>query len=316
MARGRGLEIQGTVDELALKNGQQAQALLRSWYCELSDIAVEAHAVSSGVAVPAVGCFFSGGVDSFYSALTRLDEITHLIFVAGFDIELSNESLTDRAVAAARGAAKALGKEFIEVRTNLRELGEDVLDWGTQYHGAALAAVGLALANVLGKVIILSSYHREELFPWGSHPELDYLWSSSRVVFEHDGVDVTRPQKVAEIARHQVALDHLRVCWENRDNEFNCGRCEKCLRTMVNLRSVGALARCRTLPTALRASDVRHLRLSRGGVLFAQQNLAQLRELSNRDRRLERALRQAVFMHRVRAPMARVKARLVAAVRR
>ena len=43
-------------------------------------------------------------------------------------------------------------------------------------------------------------------------------------------------------------MRHLRVCWQNPDNAYNCGRCEKCFRTMLDLWVVGALDRCDTLP--------------------------------------------------------------------
>ena len=40
-----------------------------------------------------VGCFFSGGGDSFYSFLKHRTEITDLIFIHGFDISLANLEL-------------------------------------------------------------------------------------------------------------------------------------------------------------------------------------------------------------------------------
>lgn len=313
MKRGCPLRIEGEVDDLALKNSEAAQDVLSGWHPGvMSRIAVEVEDLTNGSPATGVGCFFSGGVDSFYSVLTHLDEITHLVFVTGFDIDVSNDELAAEALAGARASAKALGKTLLEVKTDIRVLGEDVLDWGVHFHGAALAAVGLALSDTLGRVIIPSSYHRDDLYPWGSHPDLDPRWSSSRVTFEHDGVDVTRPEKVRAIAQHQVALDHLRVCWENRDNAFNCGRCEKCLRTMINLRSVDALRRCKTLPTRLDISAVRRMKLSHGAALFAGENLRELQGLPDRDRALEKALQRTIRRQRLRAPLGRIKRRVQA----
>ena len=65
------------------------------------------------------------------------------------------------------------------------------------------------------------------------------------------GVETTRVDKVAHLAGSEVAMRRLRVCWENRDGTYNCGRCEKCRRTMVNLAVAGALGRCATLPSRL-----------------------------------------------------------------
>ena len=43
-----------------------------------------------------VACFFSGGVDSFYTLLKHREEVTHIIFVHGFDIALSQVKWTSR----------------------------------------------------------------------------------------------------------------------------------------------------------------------------------------------------------------------------
>ncbi|QIK64966.1 hypothetical protein G7072_00210 [Nocardioides sp. HDW12B] len=226
------------------------------------------------------GCFFSGGVDSFFSVLKNRDRVSHLIFVVGFDIDPDDGVLVERATRSARDSAQALNKPLIEVRTNIAELSRGRIDWGFHHHGAALAAVGHALAEHLSEVIIPASYHQADLIPWGSHPAVDHLWSSSDLTFSHDGVEFTRPEKVAVIAESVVALDHLRVCWKNPGGAFNCGRCEKCLRTMINLKLVGALERCRTLPDELRVRDVARLEVGHGGDRFAYQNVRALRDHS------------------------------------
>ncbi len=56
-----------------------------------------------------VACFFSGGVDSFYSVIAHAKRITHLIFVRGFDIPIAN-----RALAELSGGTPALGRPPIE----------------------------------------------------------------------------------------------------------------------------------------------------------------------------------------------------------
>jgi hypothetical protein len=160
---------------------------------------------------------------------------------------------------------------------------------------------------VLGHVIVPASYHVNELFPWGSHPQLDPLWSSSAVTFEHHGHDATRPEKVASIAGNDAAMAHLRVCWENPGNAYNCGRCEKCLRTMINLHAVGAGARCRTLPSALPLEAVRGLRLSHGGQVFARENLAAMGDADVGEPELRRALLAAVRSSRARELRRRVR---------
>jgi hypothetical protein len=152
-----------------------------------------------------------------------------------------------------------LGKRLIEVETNARELLDPYGNWGTHTHGSALASVAHALSGVVRKAYIPSSFDRGERFAWGSHPLLDPLWSSEALEVVHDDTTVTRFHKTATIAGSNVALAHLRVCWENRDNAYNCGRCEKCVRTMLTLRLAGALDRCPTFDAALDLSVIERL---------------------------------------------------------
>lgn len=287
-----------SVDGAALENAEKAQAVLAAWFGDLRPVHVHAAATGPRPAGVGVGCFFSGGVDSFFSALRHSKDITHLIFVRGFDIDFMDDDLGERAAAATRAAATAMGKEFVEVRTDIRQMSDPRASWGTQFHGAALAMVGLALAPHLSRVIVPASYHKDDLYPWGSHPALDKLWSSSSVTFDHDGTDATRPEKVAFIARYQVALDHLRVCWINRDGAYNCGRCEKCLRTMINLQSLGALSSCATLPHNLDLGAVKHMHLDHSGRVFAEENLRALRGSGRDEHELERALQRAIRIGR------------------
>lgn len=188
-----------------------------------------------------------------------------------FDIPLAQTELRAKAAAAARDAAAALGKPLLEIETDVR----DALDihW-EHYHGCALAAIGHLLRYQVGTVLIPASYTFGDQVPWGSHPALDHLWSSERVRFVHDGASMTRFARTEEISRSDVALQHLRVCWQNPDGAYNCGRCPKCLRTMIALRVCGALERCVTLPDELDLAAVRKLHpTATGDVAFTRENL-------------------------------------------
>jgi hypothetical protein len=192
-------------------------------------------------------CFFSAGLDSFYSALCNRDRLDALIFVHGFDVHLDDVEQRERVARAVRRAAARLELPLIEVETDVRRSARSYTRWGTQYHGALLASIGLALGDRFSEVLIPASAPAYLLHPWGSHPELDPLWSSDAVEIVHDRA-VTRTEKLARVKDSGVALDHLRVCFQVGSERLNCGRCEKCLRTMVGLRIEGALERCRTLP--------------------------------------------------------------------
>ena len=311
MSIGADLTVDGPVDSTAVAGAHEAQRVLHGWYPQLRRVTIEASDEASTAAVdraPAngVACFFSGGVDSFFSVLRHRQEITHLVFVHGFDIGIDNEDLADRARAAVRAAAGSLGLRLVEVRTDLRRLSDGRADWQTLYHGAAMACVAHALSDHVSRIIVPGTYSHTDLHPWGTHPDLDAHWSGARLRLEHDAVDVTRPEKVRSLAEHQVALDHLRVCFRNKDGAYNCGHCEKCLRTMVNLSTVGALERCRTLPTTLDLREVRRMRVSSESAhLFVSENIAMLESVpdASRDDDLLRALKVARALGHVRRPV-------------
>jgi lipid II:glycine glycyltransferase (peptidoglycan interpeptide bridge formation enzyme) len=239
-----------------------------------------------------VACFFSGGVDSFYTLLKNQDEVTHLIFVHGFDITLTNRSLRKRASHAVREVARELGKSLIEVSTNLRSFSDPLVSW-EQQHGAGLASVGLLFQHLFRKVLIPSTFTYDELLPWGSHPLLDPLWSTDLTEFEHDGCEATRIDKVAYISRNETAMKWLRVCWANPDLAYNCGSCGKCLMAIVALRTTGSLERCKTLPHTIELKAIPNLdRLNEDDAIVARQNIKALERLGT-DPDLTRALAKA-----------------------
>src|SRR5215213_4626174 len=223
----------------------------RNWGARVQRIPIEGEAKSNG-ATPASGiaCFFSGGVDSFYTLLKNSDKVTHLIFVHGFDITLANRSLRAQASRAAHEVANELGKDLIEVETNLRSFSDSLVNWD-HYHGSALASIGLLFQHLFREVLIPSSATYADLYALGSHPLLDPLWSTDLTRFVHDGCEATRVDKSAYISNSETAMRLLRVCWSNPSSAYNCGRCEKCRWTMLNLHAAGALGRCRTLPKTL-----------------------------------------------------------------
>ena len=177
------------------------QRILAGWDPGLTR--VEVRAPSAGTARArtdgrGVGSFFSGGVDSFDTLLAHRDEITHLIFLEGFDFVVDARTVADRAAAAAASVASELGKELITVSTDVRRVFPHV-EW-RWWHGGCLAAAALLLQEHLHTVYIPGSASWSELLPWGSHPDIDPLWSTECLEFRHDGIERDRFTKVAALA--------------------------------------------------------------------------------------------------------------------
>lgn len=216
-----------------------------TWFPHLHCVSIEAPITGESVAADnrGLGSFFSGGVDSFFTALRHRPALDALVFVWGFDIALSNTTAWHTALAANERVARELRVDLVPVVTNLRETRFARTNWTRLSHGAALAGVAQALGGMFQTMLIPSSASYRDLRPWGSHPETDVRFTSRRVRVVHDGAEWRRAEKTQTLADSELPLRHLRVCYHS-DNGTNCGRCKRCYRTMLALEAVGALGRC------------------------------------------------------------------------
>lgn len=214
---------------------------------------------------PAAGAFFSGGIDSFYTVLRNvarygLDDprrLTHLIAVHGFDVRLGDTALFAQVQERLTSAARDLGALLVPVRTNARDVVHGI-PWDYA-HGAAMVGSGLALGRLLHTCYIAGANSMRTSGFYGTHPGLDPLWSTEATEFVNDGPMLGKLVKAPVVLESPVALRTLRVCWENRGGAYNCGQCEKCLRTMVVLTLCGALGRVQTLPGVVDAEAIARL---------------------------------------------------------
>jgi hypothetical protein len=206
--------------------------------------------------------FFTGGVDSLYSAMQLHKELDALVYVHGFDVPLENFRLFASVLKQLEVLAASLDLPLKVVRTNLRMATNCFAPWGKLAFGGALASVAHVLAGEFSRVVIPSSSDEETHMAYGSMPELDPLWSSESVEIVHHGFDASRLRKVEELRHWPEALQNLRVCWRNPDDVYNCGRCEKCLRTLVLLEMAGLSERVRSFPVSLDLERVASIRMS------------------------------------------------------
>lgn len=252
---GESLRIPLPVDRLLARNVRELMGIWTGWYPSLREPVLELEIADFAPATPLgrTGAFFSAGVDSFFTVL-RNDEpgarflpADDLILVGGFDFPLEDTEAFERHRERLRAAAAELGKDLVDVVTNLRQTRLREASWADLWHGPALAAVGLALERRYRRLLIASTSPYGELEPWGSHPMTDALLSTQAVTVIHDGAEFTRLDKVRYLSGSDVALRWLHVCFREVSDQ-NCGRCRKCLLTMMALALFGVLPRCRTFP--------------------------------------------------------------------
>jgi len=254
---GEPLHLPLPVDAALTANTARLTTIWKAWYPNLHDVAVHADiaAASPATGPERVGAFFSGGVDSFFTLLRdrataapgERRAIQDLITIWGFDISLDQPAAFARLRERHAVIASLVGKDLIDVTTNLRATRWSEAQWSYLAHGAGLASIALAMERRLGTVYIAGGGGYRGLHPWGSHSVTDPLFSTRATAIVYDGVAFLRSEKIEFLSDSELALDGLRVCYETWTDE-NCGTCEKCIRTMIGLEICGALKKCPTLP--------------------------------------------------------------------
>lgn len=202
--------------------------------------------------------FLSGGIDSLAALKRIMDHYapTHpahpkdALLVHGFDIggvveRGAKYRVFQRARTAMAPVAAAAGLNLIPVHTNIRHLCDNRELWLNQFFGAVLAAAAHALARRIDLAWLASSYDIPHLHPCGSHPLLDPEYSSADLQIRHRDIGLSRMHKLKIVAGWEVAFQNFRVCLANVPDKLNCGRCEKCVRTMLELEALGLLDQTR-----------------------------------------------------------------------
>jgi hypothetical protein len=253
MHQGTDLIVHGEVSPSLLQNLAEFQAAWHCWRPQLYqqiEITAEIEREQIPVNSDQVIAAFSGGVDaSFTMWRHRMKHcgrysrnIQAGLIINGFDIPLSQQEVFNSALQKSREMLTSLGVELIPMSTNFREFQQD---WEDVF-GTAIASCLMLLQRGYNTGLIGSSDPYQALnLPYGSNPITDSLLSSNAFKIICDGAAFTRLQKVQEIANWKEACTNLRVCWQNSQSDKNCGRCEKCIRTILNFRVMGiALPPC------------------------------------------------------------------------
>lgn len=210
----------------------------------------------------AVGTALSCGVDSFYTVLKSLNSdyekfrVTHVLFTdipaTIFSDELRDSWLKENCEKSER-AAKELKLKFILCETNLNR--EFKIEPFYSQSKIYVANEGLASLQYCSSVFALQKlFHVYYLGSAGyklneakiNATPYDVLWhdffsmpniSSENLNFYSSGVEACRIEKVNYIADFPIVQKYLFTC--ALPTVCNCGRCEKCIRTMAELYVLG-----------------------------------------------------------------------------
>lgn len=246
MAAGEDIEIDAPVSAKLASNVRVIADVWMAWRRSSRRPRVVAAEVSRDDLSPSVvASFFSGGLDSFFTATRARDEpITTLITCTG--ITSSRHPYFEPLVPRLGRAAAELGMRHLVVDTNVFTVGNRVIgDWFHQV--PVLAGVALGLGAVVRRCYIPSGISYRYMVPMGTHPLVDHLWSTETLEFVHDGAEFVRLEKARVVAHSDLALRYLNVCNEIGRSIENCRVCDKCQWTALVLHQEGTLDRCPTL---------------------------------------------------------------------
>lgn len=163
--------------------------------------------------------------------------------------------------------ATATGIRLVPIATNITSLDRDGWFWKFEFQGAVLAGIGHLFARRISDLSIASTWDISHLDRWGSHPLIDPGFGTHSFRIWHELAHLGRLEKTHLVAQRPELLEQLNVCNEAAGGDRNCGRCEKCVRTMLALESMGRLAESEAFASAtLQASDLRVIRIDERGL--------------------------------------------------
>ncbi len=302
MLEKRDIVVKGSVSKKLLSNLVEYQAVWQAWLPDLyTRVEIMADQVREDeTPKPGAVCAFSGGVDATFTVWRhsqkkwshRSQDIKMGAMVHGFDIPLRDAEAFANAKRKASETLMSLNIPICSMRTNYRQIAK--VNW--EYtHAAALVAALNNLKKQAGVCLVGSSFPYDSLpVPWGSSPIADPLLSSGDFEIMHDGASHNRVWKVAEIAAWKTGVENLRVCWQGSHKDRNCGKCEKCLRTIC-----GFLATGHEIPSCF-PNDNDLLK-----------NLKNIKHLSDRTKTFWKGILAAANERDIDEPWVRVVSRLV-----
>jgi hypothetical protein len=245
MEHGRELRVHGEVSPSLLRNLEEFQAAWACWvpgrYRRMDIVADAEHerpAAPDGALVA-----FSGGLDScftvFRHATGRAGRLSQRslagLVVQGFDVPLEEPETFASVAARAAAQLESFDIPLYTMATNFQVLRQN---WDYAF-GPAIISCLMFYQTAFRTALIGSSEPYDSLFiPCGSNPITDPTLSSDAFRIVHDGAAFNRIEKARELTQWTAGMRTLRVCWAGERKDRNCGRCEKCIRTILDFRLV------------------------------------------------------------------------------
>lgn len=237
--------------------------VLHEWFPHYPIIEVEASDGFRPTTPPSyrrVAAQLSGGVDGLTTLRrNRLDyPLDHPESIRGcitlfgintFDVDANGPvrarlDAFDSLLQRLRGLAEVEQFALHPVWTNVRSLAPSYRFWTQVGFGAGHFAVSQFFRGTYDKVLAASNGLGPNPEPGALHPLFDAHLSTDAVRIQGAEHEMSRTEKVALLADWDAGRRLMQPCHYVEippDGQINCGRCEKCLRTMLTLIGLGKL---------------------------------------------------------------------------
>lgn len=236
-----------------------AQMLQSQWHGIPGPCRIEATRFSPLMPAPGgAGVFLSGGVDSLFTLIHNHDRFpaghprryTHGLLINGFDLDVPNlaggKTIFDRFLAQIGPVAADMGITLLPIWTNARAIDPSLGLYEYFHFGALLSSAAHVFGGAIARFGISSDNTWAYLGHRGSHPLLMANFTSSALDCDYEGAGIPRLDKVRRLVQSDEVMRILRVCYtvgQIPEGQLNCGRCRKCVITLMEILAAGGLER-------------------------------------------------------------------------
>lgn len=277
-SEGCDLHLEGRVTESQLERLDEYLAIWSVWRPDrFRHVALTA---DEEVALPSAGerggavMGFSGGVDAGFALAAHSSGILGRpsrpvdlgVLVVGWDLQHGDQEALRLARDAARRGLEEYGARLAVVSTNWKQ--ELCNAWFLSYTTGLTSILHTFSGTHSAAIHATDHDYLSELRmpPYGSHMVINHLLGNPWFPVVSTGGTHRRIERLQFLGDHPVLLERLRVCYQPDAGGTNCGHCEKCVRTQLELRVLGLSQAA--FPSPMTVDDLRNATINNPTVLM------------------------------------------------
>jgi hypothetical protein len=233
------LVFEQPLDPYSVYSCQRWLSMLQSWVpSDYKNVTIDAPSQTTEEPKEGETLFtYSGGIDSLYTVYrhhicTQWTPYTlnAAMLVLGLDIPLEETNHFEVVVKQAEQVMGPLGLGIVATKTNVKEFTKNYLYEYPAILAACFMAVGAG--SRLGIIASAGNTGQAALSP-GSTPFTDPQLGYPGFRIETGDWEIPKSEKMRGIAKWEAGRDNARVCYVNEEYSKNCGKCPKCINTML-----------------------------------------------------------------------------------